>query len=78
MPLGSLMRATLKRKRRLPERLITRIVSINKGYIVVHTFHMQVSLSSNGHEKLKKLKIVNFKKENRDPEKLPKQDEDRV
>ncbi len=27
------------------------IVNINKGYIVVHTFHMQVSLSSNGHEK---------------------------
>ena len=29
-PLGRLMRATLKRKRRLPERLITRIVNINK------------------------------------------------
>ena len=34
---------------------------------------MQVSLSSNGHEKTKETskykKIVNFKKENRDPEK---------
>ena len=60
------MRATLKRKRRLPERLITRIV--NK--IVIHTFYMQVSLSSNGHEKTKEMsefKNVNFKKVNRDP-----------
>ncbi len=41
---------------------------------------MQMSLSSNGHEKTKETskykKIVNFKKENRDPEKLPKQGED--
>ena len=40
--------------------------------IIVHTFHMQVSLSSNGHGKLKERvnlkEIVNFKKVNRDPE----------
>ena len=41
--------------------------------------HITTTLSSNGHKKLKKLvniKIVNFKKGNRDPEKLPKQGED--
>ena len=41
---------------------------------------MQVSLSSNGHEKTKETskykKNVNFKKENRDPEKVPTQGED--
>ena len=34
---------------------------------------MQVSLYSNGHEKIIN---INFKKENRDPENLPKQGED--
>ena len=64
------MRATLKRKGRLLERLT---YNSNSKYRFVHTFHIQVSLSSNGHEKLKKRvnfkKIVNFKKVNRDPEK---------
>ena len=40
----------------------------NSKYKVVHTFHMQVSLSSNGHEKTKEMSN-NFKKVNRDPEK---------
>ena len=62
------MRATLKRKRRQPERLITRIVNINEGCVAVHTFDMQVSLSSNGHEKTKETSEFNFKKVNRDPE----------
>ena len=67
------MKATLKRKRRLPERSITRIVNINKGYCVVHTFHMQVSLSSSGHEKTKetskfKKLLISKRYVNRDPE----------
>ena len=41
---------------------------------------MQMSLSSNGHEKTKETskykKLLISKKENRDPEKLPKQGED--
>ena len=62
------MRATLKRERRLPERLIMQIVNTNKGSVVVHTFHMQVLLSNNGHKKLKKrINLINLV--NRDPEK---------
>ena len=68
------MRATLKRKRRLSKRFITRIV------IVVHTFHMQVSLSSNGHEKTKETskykKLLISKRRIGILKKLPKQGED--
>ena len=57
-----------------------RIVNINKGYIVVHTFHMQVSLSSNGHEKTKEpskfKKLLISKRRMGILKKLPKQGED--
>ena len=69
------MRATLKKVD-----AARKIFYVNSKYKVVHTFHMQVSLSSNGHEKTKETskykKLLISKRRIGILKKLPKQGED--